>query len=120
MKLSLDADLINANFAVEVIKTPVMRSWLSLSSVGSTMDNLNATILGELPMTVPPLEEQAEILRTLCFTTEKLDQLIALAERGIPLERERRAALISAAVTGKIDVRDLAAQSVKHAEEVAA
>jgi type I restriction enzyme S subunit len=43
--------------------------------------------------------------------TEKFDALIAEADRAIGLLQERRTALISAAVTGKIDVRDLNRQS---------
>ena len=54
---------------------------------------------------VPPQDEQAQIARHIANVTVKLDSLIAKAEQAIDLLRERRTALISAAVTGKIDVR---------------
>jgi type I restriction enzyme S subunit len=55
---------------------------------------------------MPPDKEQLEIAR---YIDEKLEQYAALigkAELQIALLQERRTALISAAVTGKIDVRD--------------
>ncbi|MGV1834671.1 restriction endonuclease subunit S [Rhizobium rhizogenes] len=62
----------------------------------------------ELKMPIPPLQEQLEIDRHLQKVTGQLDQLSEAAETAIVLLNERRSALISAAVTGKIDVRGLA------------
>jgi type I restriction enzyme S subunit len=55
----------------------------------------------------PPSDEQAEIDQHLTERTEELDRLVAEARSAIALLQERRAALISAAVTGRIDVRGL-------------
>jgi len=71
------------------------------------MDNLNTQILSRIPVPVPPLNEQREIAAFIDNETTKLDTLTAEAQRGIALLKERRSALISAAVTGKIDVRCL-------------
>lgn len=54
---------------------------------------------------LPPLAEQTEINGYLYRETARLDSLTAEATRAIDLLKERRSALISAAVTGKIDVR---------------
>ncbi len=54
---------------------------------------------------LPPKQEQSTIAAYLDSETTKIDELIAEAQRGIELLKERRSALISAAVTGKIDVR---------------
>ncbi|WP_431299177.1 restriction endonuclease subunit S [Tabrizicola sp. BL-A-41-H6] len=54
---------------------------------------------------LPPLEEQDRILSAIDVETSKIDGLTALTERSIDLLREKRTALIAAAVTGKIDVR---------------
>ena len=62
--------------------------------------------LGEIA--VPPIDEQLAIEYAIHGEIEKLDALSAEAERGIELLQERRTALISAAVTGKIDVRGIA------------
>lgn len=56
----------------------------------------------------PKYEEQSAIAAFLDQETAKLDALTAEAQRATELLKERRAALISAAVTGKIDVRGFA------------
>ena len=55
---------------------------------------------------VPPIEEQKEIEKFCVIQKEKYDQLISNSSAAIMLMQERRTALISAAVTGKIDVRN--------------
>ena len=68
--------------------------------------NLNADIVSKFKVTIPTLDEQHTIVG---FLEEKLncfDDLIVKAESTIQVMRERRTALISAAVTGKIDVRN--------------
>ena len=70
--------------------------------------NLNPTRYGQITIAIPPRGEQAAIIECLNTETAKLDILTAEAERAIDLLQERRTALISAAVTGKIDVRGLA------------
>ncbi len=54
----------------------------------------------------PPLEEQQQIANYLDDKTSKMDKLIEKANKSIELLKEKRTALISAAVTGKIDVRE--------------
>ena len=61
-----------------------------------------------LPVFLPPLEEQQRIADRIDVELERIRGLIALTERSIDLLREKRAALITAAVTGKIDVRHAA------------
>jgi len=68
----------------------------------------------------PPLPEQTRIAEFLDRETAKIDALTAEAQRAIDLLQERRTALISAAVTGQIDVRGLAAEpgdALLHAAE---
>lgn len=60
-----------------------------------------------IPVVVPSLEEQRQIVAYLDEQTAKIDTLIAETDRFIELARERRAALITAAVTGQIDVREM-------------
>ncbi|MEK4242422.1 hypothetical protein NYE39_10515 [Janibacter sp. FSL W8-0316] len=61
-----------------------------------------------LVLPLPPLETQAAIVAHLKEQTAKIDHLIMETERFIELSRERRSALITAAVTGQIDVREVA------------
>ncbi|MDE2735397.1 MAG: hypothetical protein OXI72_13450 [Gemmatimonadota bacterium] len=58
---------------------------------------------------VPPLPEQRAIASFLDRETAKIDALIAKVQEAIDRLKELRTALISAAVTGKIDVREAAA-----------
>ena len=60
--------------------------------------------LRKMPVVIPPLDEQREIADHLDRETATIDALIAKAERFIELARERRAALITAAVTGQIEI----------------
>lgn len=67
--------------------------------------------IGELYVALPPPNEQLEILKFVQLEGEKLDALSVESERAIALLKERRSALIAAAVTGQIDVRGALPQS---------
>ncbi len=75
---------------------------------GSTKGGLTCEALKQLRVTVPPIDEQRRIAFHLDQQTAKTDTLIAETERFIDLARERRSALVTAAVTGQIDVRKAA------------
>ena len=76
----------------------------------NTIPHLTGEQLRPYRFPKPPIEEQHAIADFLDQRTLKFDTLIAEAERAIELLQERRTALISAAVTGKIDVRQFAHQ----------
>lgn len=71
----------------------------------STVDSLRMPLFMNFEVTVPPITEQSEIIDFLDDEIIKFDALTTEANRAIALFQERRSALISAAVTGKIDVR---------------
>ena len=70
--------------------------------------HLTGEKLREIALPFPPVGEQRQIAAYLDEATEKIDTLIAETERFIELAHERRSALIMAAVTGQIDVREAA------------
>lgn len=70
--------------------------------------DLSFTHVRKIKLPRPGLEEQTAIAEYLDCTTARIDALIGKTEQSIELLRERRSALISAAVTGKIDLRGLA------------
>lgn len=70
-----------------------------------TRASLSQELLKKLPVLLPPIEEQIKIAEKLHDQEVVFEKLIANAFNAIQLMQERRAALISAAVTGKIDVR---------------
>ncbi|MFG3693095.1 restriction endonuclease subunit S [Stutzerimonas stutzeri] len=75
-----------------------------LGKMGTQL-NLNTETVGGIQIGVPPNSEIAQILEFIDRQSSAFDSLIGEAARGVELLQERRSALISAAVTGKIDVR---------------
>jgi len=83
-----------------------------------TQLNLNTDTIGSIRVAVPPADEIERLLAFVDQEISVIDMLTAEADRAISLLTERRTALISAAVTGQIDVRDLASRGdAEHAEE---
>lgn len=74
----------------------------------STVDSLRRPMFLNFPVCLPSLDEQCKIVDAIEGDAERYGALIAEAESAIALLQERRTALISAAVTGKIDVRRMA------------
>ena len=68
------------------------------------MDNLNTEILGDLKVCVPPLDEQQEILKYIEIESIRVDSLQKLTEKSLDLLKEKRAALIAAAVSGQLRI----------------
>jgi len=69
------------------------------------MDGINMRILGELPIVLPPLDEQDEILESVREETQCTETAIQAVSTHINLLREYRTRLITDVVTGKLDVR---------------
>ncbi|MGK4217298.1 hypothetical protein [Kocuria marina] len=70
----------------------------------TTINQLTSTDLGNMVVALPPKNEQTEINRVLHAQTSRIDGMLSDSKRLVDLARERRAALITAAVTGQIDV----------------
>ncbi len=78
----------------------------ALPSIGQA--NLNPNRYGYLPIALPPLAEQQAITKHLAESVARLDSIRAATEHSITLLKERRSALIAAAVTGQIDIAEAA------------
>jgi len=74
-------------------------------ATGSTRARMNLTDTSERPIVLPPLDEQRAIVAFIDKETTTIDELNSKIKEGIKTLIEYRGALISAAVTGKIDVR---------------
>ena len=98
---------VEPSFLLSLLSTDGVGDWLGMESAGSAMQNLNASIIGGVPVAIPGLAEQRRISEYLDRETAKIDSLAVKVGEAIDRLKELRTALISAAVTGKIDVRDV-------------
>ena len=80
------------------------------SKQSTNLASISSTNLMELPVVIPPADEQEALLNAIDAQCATCDRMIDSAQSAIQLLLERRSALISAAVTGKIDVRCLVPQ----------
>jgi type I restriction enzyme S subunit len=78
----------------------------------STVDSLRRPMLSNFWISFPDMDEQKSILNVIEQKAVEFDRLILEASKAIQLLQERRSALISAAVTGQIDVRNYQAKEV--------
>jgi type I restriction enzyme S subunit len=82
--------------------------FMSRSKQSTNLASISSTNIMELPVPVPPREEQLAIIDHIKAQASAFEQLVAEANSAVRLMTEHRAALIAAAVTGQIDVRGVA------------
>jgi type I restriction enzyme S subunit len=101
-------DTLRSRFLALVMSSGYGRAYFTATSKQSTnLASTNSNKLRNFPLGVPSVAEQDRILLEFDQTTSRIDALVAKVRSAIDRLRERRAALISAAVTGKIDVRTI-------------
>ena len=101
---------LDPGYVDALVRLPVFAQEVTRYSKGVWSSRLRLYPEGffAVPLPVPPLSEQREIVVHIANETHKLDELRAATERTTVLLKERRAALIAAAVTGQIDVEQAA------------
>jgi type I restriction enzyme S subunit len=82
---------------------------MTIEAGGTAIKHIYITRLAKMPVALPPIPEQVAISDSISFHRRRLDMLVRTVHSVIRRLRELRTALISAAVTGKIDVREEAA-----------
>ena len=98
-----------AKYLVNYTESDPFKTFIDLEVSQVAQPSIYLSSLAEHRIPAAPQSEQKQILAILSEETGKLDRLIAKIREGIDRLREFRTALISAAVTGKIDVREEAA-----------
>ena len=110
VRIRPDAAVLVAPYLVSVLGSAAGRRALTEVSIGTTMNNLSATAVGSVRLSLPPVSEQRAIARYL----EEKNAAVEVARRNIREQighmREYRTRLIADVVTGKLDVREAAAQ----------
>ncbi len=114
---------INQDLKAVTARAPSRNDWLAwllrastaetlsrLDEAGHGTKALRMDAWGDMRVAVPPPDEQEQIASFLRSECERIDDLVSEADRAITLLAERRSSLVSAAVTGKIDVRGLVPQ----------
>lgn len=96
-----------SNWLCYAMNSRHVRYQVEVVQYGAAQEQFNISHAVDFKIVTPPIEEAKEIVAYLDAKTAQLDTLTETASTAIALLQERRAALISAAVTGKIDLRDL-------------
>jgi type I restriction enzyme S subunit len=100
-----DPRLVDRDFVFLYLQSREYQAAVALSWSFGTQQNIGMGVVQDLAVPVPPLSEQRAIAAFLKSGTVGLDSLVAKVESAIERLEEYRTALITAAVTGKIDVR---------------
>lgn len=104
--ISIYDKLLNHEFLYLWFEGNYERIRYESEGAGSTKGAITCSEIGAFPVILPAFEEQEQIIRYVTEQKHIFDGLMNKAISAIELMQERRTALISAAVTGKIDVRD--------------
>lgn len=107
MCLRPNRNKVTQKFLLYCVYGPLVREMIGAKSKGSTVGHLRVEEIAGLPLLTPSIEEQIAITQHLEGVLGKLDQTQKKCSLAIKRLTEHRSALISAAVTGKIDVRGL-------------
>lgn len=105
LKAVIPGEHIHADYMAWLLRGSESETLSRLDEAGHGTKALRMDAWGAMKMPVPSVDEQKEIVTFINQETHRFDVLTAEAETTIALLQERRSALISAAVTGKIDVR---------------
>ncbi|WP_454163759.1 restriction endonuclease subunit S [Gordonia iterans] len=98
-------DDVSSEYLAWALSAPPTRVQIGLLARGATRARLNTSVVQQVTIPLPPRNLQEACLQRWVSQASKIDTLIAETEKFVELSRERRAALITAAVTGQIDVR---------------
>lgn len=96
---------IDGRFFMRLLSSRAFEAHFAPETTGVSVPHISGEQISSFVIPVPLLDEQQRICDFLDSELTKIDTLRAEAERAIALLKERRAALIAAAVTGQIDVR---------------
>ncbi len=107
---------VERDYLLNLINSAGLQVYFDSMAKGATFKEITLDMLRRTPVLIPPLAEQRDIARYLATELKSFQNLLQETEKAISLLKERRTALISAAVTGQIDVRGL----IKEEQEQAA
>lgn len=101
------SEAVNADFAYLFLQSSCYWQWLSSVFIQATIQNVSAEKYANMVIPVPPVKEQLSIVTHLLVELKKIDAQRERANLAVERLFEYRSALITCAVTGKIDVRHI-------------
>ena len=99
-------DRLVSDYLMHILSSDMFEAHFSPETTGVSVPHISPSQIADFVIPIPPIEEQKMIIAHLDTQTRNLDALAMRASEAERLLQERRTALISAAVTGKIDVRN--------------
>ena len=114
IKATVNEKVILSDYLYLYTKSNRYKNWKNRIFIQATIQNIGADKYQMLEVTIPPLNEQKNILNYVHEKLKKIQRIYNKTVKQIDLLKEYRTALISEVVTGKIDVRDSGEQEVIH------
>jgi type I restriction enzyme S subunit len=106
-RISVNKSRVSSEYLLLVLMSRPTKTAIELTTRGAAQPVLNNAEVENLITPLPPLREQMDLASELLSKLERFDEQENLCSRQVEILQERRSALISAAVTGQIDVRGL-------------
>lgn len=106
---------LNQSYLYFILSSNEFKSYIEVDLTGVSVPHISPDQIKNFKFRVMPEEQQQAVVSELKLKLDKIDRTITKAKHCIGLLKERRTTLISAAVTGKIDVRDQVPQDVEEA-----
>lgn len=103
-------DRILLNFILCFLQSSCLTRYIEACSMGSTVSHLRVPQVENIPLAIPSKQEQQDIASKIKSIDDEFDLAINELSSSLLLLKERRSSLISAAVTGQIDVRGLVSE----------
>jgi len=100
----VDSHMMDSRYLLWAIYGGLADEFIRLLSHGSTVPHFNMSDIANIPITIPPLNEQGRIAEYLAQRTARVDAIAEQEQAVVRVLQERRQALITAAVTGQIDI----------------
>ncbi len=97
---------VTRGFLLAFLNSGAAQVYFDLMAKGATFKEITLDALRRTPVLLPPRDEQVVIDRFIALHVGRLDRLVRASECSVIMLKERRSALITAAVTGQIDLRE--------------
>lgn len=114
IRLRVDTNVVNARFAYFFMQSDLYWACINSTLIQATIQNFSADKYDNINVPIPPLDEQMKIVDQIEKQKSEIDKQEAATAQAIVYLTEYRTALITAATTGKIDVRNVAIPVLGH------